>query len=62
MKKRWILAVACLLAVCLCACGGEDSQETTPSTQPSQSSTAAVDLKALAESCIDKSEIGRAHV
>ena len=59
MKKRWILVVACLLAVCLCACGGNENKETTPSTQPSQSdsqaSTAAADLKALAESCIDKS-------
>ena len=55
MKKRWILVVACLLAVCLCACGGEENPQTAPSTQPSQSSTAAVDLKALAESCIDKS-------
>lgn len=60
MKKRWILVAACLLAVCLCACGGEENPQTAPSTQPSQSesqpgSTAAVNLKALAESCIDKS-------
>ena len=59
MKKRWILAVACLLAVSLCACGGNENKDTTPSTQPSQSesqaSTGAVDLKALAESCMDKS-------
>ena len=51
MKKRWILAVACLLAVSLCACGGNENKDTTPSTQPSQSesqaSTGAVDLKAL---------------
>ena len=59
MKKSVILVLACLLAVCLCACGGEENKETTPSTQPSQSesqaSSAAKDLKALAESCIDKS-------
>lgn len=70
MKKHIAILLAALLLLSLCACGEEPQPQTQPqtqATQPSQTesqpaeSTEAptqateADLKALAESCIDKS-------
>ena len=63
MKKLIILTLACLLLVSLCACG-QTLQETPTGTTAATTATVTTDatrqtepaknLKALAESCIDK--------
>lgn len=51
--KKLTLLIACLLALslCLCACGGDSTQD--ESTEPSETETQKTP-KELAESCIDK--------
>ena len=66
MKKILIFALACVMLLSLCACGGNGNDETTgapettapeqttaPTTQ--QTESAPADNKSLAISCIDKS-------
>ncbi len=64
MKKIILLLLICLLLVGLCACGGQQqtadtTTNTTENTTASSGETTAetqgvADLKALAESCIEK--------
>ena len=61
--KKWIVLLACLVSLSLSACvmGAEEKNEDAnikPSeteTQSTETQTNTEDLKALAESCIDKS-------
>lgn len=69
MKKLMILILACVLLLSLCACGKAQEEAPTATTAATAATTATVatdapdpteatqqpkDLKALAQSCIDK--------
>ena len=69
MKKYIVIFLAVLLLLSLCACGENPQGQTQPQTQATQPSetesqptqateaptqTTAADLRALAESCVDK--------
>lgn len=63
--KKWIVLLVCLMALSLCACEKDADTDTKPSETkpqfseteplPSETQSGKEDLKALAESCIDKS-------
>ena len=55
MKKLIALILATVLLLSLCACGGETPDAPSGTTGTTEGTTTAADLKALAESCIDKS-------
>jgi len=67
MKKLMTILLAIVLLLSLCACGGQTNETTAPSAdttasvpedttaQVEDTTAPAADLKALAESCIDKS-------
>ncbi len=58
MKKITVLLLAALMLLSLAACGDTAGETTTPETTTQQTTTqetTGADLKALAESCIDKS-------
>ncbi len=58
MKKITVLLLAALMLLSLVACGGTADETTGPETTTQQTTTqetTGADLKALAESCIDKS-------
>ena len=61
--KKWIVLLACLISLSLSACvmgavekdGHTDTKPSETETQSTETQTDTKDLKALAESCIDKS-------
>jgi len=58
--KKWIVLLVCLISLSLSACvmGADEKDGVKPSeteTQSTETQTNTEDLKALAESCIDKS-------